>query len=82
MGTKPEGGKKVEGITFAEKKALLTELLKLVELENKHKIDEPDESPFALMKQGVKNGRKQVDNSGDSGDSGENIADESAADSE
>lgn len=82
MGIKPVGGKKVQGITFAEKKALLTELLKLSELEHKHKLDEPEQSPFAMMKMGVKNGRIESDNTGSPGDSGESIADESDTDSE
>jgi hypothetical protein len=76
LGVAPIGAKKTRNMTFAEKKGLLTELLKLAELEKKHKEDEVDESPFAQMKRGVKHGSTPVIDGRSEGNGGEDTADE------
>jgi hypothetical protein len=75
MGTKPDGAGKTDNITFSEKKALLTELLKLAELEKKHKEDEVDMSPFMSMKRGIRDGGVEDSDRGSEGSGGEDSPD-------
>jgi hypothetical protein len=76
MGSKPDGTRKTENITFAEKKAFLSELLKLADLEIKHKPEDDDESPFAAMKKGVKHGGKAAFDGGNKESGGEDTSDD------
>jgi hypothetical protein len=65
MGTKPEIAIGNLDITFSEKKALLSEMIKIAEIERRNAETEEDVSGFDLIKKDLASGRAKNKRGGD-----------------